>query len=216
MQATPNKQAPCRRFLAAKNKGRVLEPHGAQSRALAHPVSVDRPPEYSKPPRSGLPALSSANIGIRGPQIRPGRRRSHQGCANNQKARRENGPSTTARSPTLSFVFSERLRNSGRTVMSENTARLRKLLARQRCGQTCPAISSSCFENAVGADEVLRYQMARHLHEHHPHTIHPPSPPLSLKAWRENSKLTRPRKISLTIAAFDEGGWGSNINCKAG
>jgi hypothetical protein len=32
------------------------------------------------------------------------------------------------------------------------------------------------FEDAVGADETLRYRLALYLHEHHPRTSHPPKP----------------------------------------
>lgn len=32
------------------------------------------------------------------------------------------------------------------------------------------------FEDAVGSDEQLRYQLAVYLHQHHPRTAHPPRP----------------------------------------
>jgi hypothetical protein len=86
--------------------GRELESHGARACWLiACPSTGHR---NSKLPSSGLPARSSAPHRHAGPaDIRPGRQRSHQGFAKNQKARRENSPSTTARSPTSRFVFSE-------------------------------------------------------------------------------------------------------------
>jgi hypothetical protein len=32
------------------------------------------------------------------------------------------------------------------------------------------------FEDAIGADETLRQQLAVYLHDHHPRTAHPPKP----------------------------------------
>ena len=32
------------------------------------------------------------------------------------------------------------------------------------------------FEDAVGADQTLRHELALHLHDHHPRTSHPPKP----------------------------------------
>ena len=32
------------------------------------------------------------------------------------------------------------------------------------------------FEQAVGADETLRHQLAQYLHDHHPRTAHPAKP----------------------------------------
>ena len=32
------------------------------------------------------------------------------------------------------------------------------------------------FDDAVGADQTLRYQLALYLHDHHPRTAHPPKP----------------------------------------
>ena len=32
------------------------------------------------------------------------------------------------------------------------------------------------FEDAVGGDEALRYNLAIYLHDHHPRTTHPPRP----------------------------------------
>jgi hypothetical protein len=37
-------------------------------------------------------------------------------------------------------------------------------------------IQERLFEDAAGADEVLRHQLALYLHDHHPRTAHPPKP----------------------------------------
>jgi hypothetical protein len=37
-------------------------------------------------------------------------------------------------------------------------------------------LQEQLFEAAVGGDATFRHQLAIHLHEHHPKTIHPPKP----------------------------------------
>jgi hypothetical protein len=60
--------------------------------------------------------------------------------------------------------------------MSENTARFAQVIGKAALWPDLPRDIQQLLENAVGADEVLRCQMALHLQEHHPHTIHPPKP----------------------------------------
>ena len=37
-------------------------------------------------------------------------------------------------------------------------------------------VQEGLFEDAVGADQTLRQQLAIYLHDHHPRTAHPPKP----------------------------------------
>jgi hypothetical protein len=37
-------------------------------------------------------------------------------------------------------------------------------------------LQEQLFEDAVGADDTLRHQLALYLHDHHPRTAHPPKP----------------------------------------
>jgi hypothetical protein len=37
-------------------------------------------------------------------------------------------------------------------------------------------VQERLFEEAVGGDEALRYQLALYLHDHHPRTAHPAKP----------------------------------------
>jgi hypothetical protein len=63
--------------------------------------------------------------------------------------------------------------------MSENTSRFAQVIGKAalRLWPDLPRdIQQLLFEDAVGADEALRHQMALYLHEHHPRTVHPPKP----------------------------------------
>jgi hypothetical protein len=63
--------------------------------------------------------------------------------------------------------------------MNENTVRFAQAIGHSalRIWADLPRDIQEClFEDAAGADEVLRHQLALYLHDHHPCTAHPPKP----------------------------------------
>jgi hypothetical protein len=63
--------------------------------------------------------------------------------------------------------------------MSGNTVRFAQVLGHSalRLWAELPRdVQERLFEDAAGADETLRHQLALYLHAHHPRTAHPPKP----------------------------------------
>jgi hypothetical protein len=63
--------------------------------------------------------------------------------------------------------------------MNDNNPRLTQVVgqAALRYWPDLPrGVQERLFEDAVGGDEALRYQLAVYLHQNHPRTAHPPKP----------------------------------------
>jgi hypothetical protein len=70
------------------------------------------------------------------------------------------------------------------TAMSDDITRFADVTGRAalRLWPDLPRdIQEQLFEDAVGSDDDLRYELAVYLHAHHPRTAHPPKPQAAMR-----------------------------------